>query len=103
MERQPDNLPIEEEVVSEPVGSGDDARVIAQENTGGRNMEGSGEWPSPDTPPAPEARGSDPADRAEIEAERASGATTEEPISTRGPGDPNPLRSRDGHPTGDER
>lgn len=69
--RQPDNEPIEEEVVSEAVGSGDDARVVAQENWAGRdNIEGSGEWPDPNTPPAPEARGSDPDDRAEIERER---------------------------------
>jgi hypothetical protein len=34
-DRQPDNEPIEEEVVSEVVGSGEDARVVAQENWGG--------------------------------------------------------------------
>lgn len=69
-DRQPDNEPIAEEVVSDAVGSGDDARVVAQENVGGPDMEGGGEWPDPDTPPAPEARGSIPEDREAIERER---------------------------------
>ena len=69
-DRQPDNEPIEEEAVSEVVGGGDDARVVAQENVGRDNMEGGGEWPDPNTPPAPEARGSDPDDRAAIERSR---------------------------------
>jgi hypothetical protein len=69
-DRQPDNQPIAEEAVSDEVGSGDDARVVAQENVGPGNMEGGGEWPDPDTPPSPEARGSDPADREAIERAR---------------------------------
>ena len=69
-DRQPDNEPIEEEAVSETVGGGDDARVVAQENVGGTNMEGGGEWPDPNTPPAPEARGSVPEDREAIEHRR---------------------------------
>ena len=32
---------------------------------------GGGEWPDPDSPPDPRAAGSDPAERARIEAERA--------------------------------
>jgi hypothetical protein len=70
-DRQPDSEPIEEEVVSEVVGDGDDARVVAQENLAGRdNIEGGGEWPDPDTPPSPEARGADPADREALERRR---------------------------------
>ena len=55
MSRQPDSEPVEESVVSEPVG--DDERVVAQENTGRPNMEGGGEWPDPDTPPSEGAPG----------------------------------------------
>ena len=35
----------------------DDERVIAQQNTGGENMAGGGEWPDPDTPPRGPAPG----------------------------------------------
>lgn len=59
MDREPNNKPIDEMYVSEPVGGGDDEYVVAQENMAGRdNIEGGGEWPNPDTPPAEGAPGS---------------------------------------------
>lgn len=58
MDREPENEPIEEMYVSEPVAGGDDEYVVAQENAAGRdNMAGGGEWPDPDTPPAEGAPG----------------------------------------------
>ena len=54
MDRQPNSEPVDESVVSEPVGEGE---VVAQENTGRPNMRGGGEWPDPDTPPSEGAPG----------------------------------------------
>lgn len=58
-EQQPSNAPVDEEVRSEPVAEGPGGKdvVIDQENVGRENMQGSGEWPDPDTPPPPSAGG----------------------------------------------
>jgi hypothetical protein len=51
-------MPTEKQVQSTPISvDGDDDVVIEQENTGADNMRGSGEWPSPETPPEPGAVG----------------------------------------------
>ena len=57
--------------VSEPLDldEGPD-RVIVQQNTGIRNMEGSGEWPDPDAEPRGPAPGTVPERREEIEESR---------------------------------
>ncbi len=47
---------------------------LQQMNTGRDNMEGSGEWPSPHTPPRGPAPGTDPVQRELIERERTQGA-----------------------------
>lgn len=41
----------------EPATTPENEADVAQENVGRENMEGSGEWPSPDTPPTGPAGG----------------------------------------------
>jgi hypothetical protein len=71
---QPSNQPIDEEVVSVPLDTGEgDEVVVAQENTGWPNIEGSGEWPETGAPPRGPAPGSDDDLRRELEERRKSG------------------------------
>lgn len=58
MPTQPSNAPNDDEVRTVPLDldEGED-RPIEQSNVGRENMEGSGEWPSPSTPPRDPAPG----------------------------------------------
>ena len=76
---QPDQAPIDEEAVSEPVAGPDEDQPIEQSNVGRANMAGSGEWPDPDAPPTGPAPGTAPGRQEEIEARRA---ITTEPDGT---------------------
>ena len=50
---QPSNQPLDEEAVTEPLDDGDGGTfTVAQHNVGPDNERGSGEWPSPSTPPS---------------------------------------------------
>ena len=67
---QPENRPIDEEAVSEPVVVDGEERRIAQEAVGSQRTMGGGEFPSPRTEPSESAPGSDPDLRREIEERR---------------------------------
>jgi hypothetical protein len=65
---EPDRAPTDRATSSE---KHDSTGRLQQMNTGPDNMEGSGEWPSPHTPPRGPAPGTDPVRRELIQRERA--------------------------------
>jgi hypothetical protein len=70
---QPDNQPIDEEAVSEPVVVDGEEQRIGQEAVGRQRTMGGGEFPSPSAEPSESAPGSDPELRREIEERRRIG------------------------------
>lgn len=48
---QPTDRPIEREVETVPLETDDDGEEVIRQQNVGRDAEGSGEWPSPDSPP----------------------------------------------------
>jgi hypothetical protein len=96
---QPSNAPIDEEVHSTPIGEHD--RVVPQENVGRTNMEGSGEWPSPQTPPTGSAPGEAAPGPAPGDPNSGTGTDTQGDLlqDGRSGGTPGPARAGEG-PTG---
>ena len=78
---QPENAPIDEEAVSEPVAGENEDQPIEQSNVGRENMAGTGEWPDPDEPPTGPAPGTDAARQDDIEADRAADVAGDPPGS----------------------
>jgi hypothetical protein len=72
--RQPENRPIDEEAISEPVVVDGEERRIGQSPSGSQGSMGGGEFPSPRTEPSESAPGSDPELRREIEERRRTGS-----------------------------